>query len=91
MTDQELRTKFDNESNCYADCNEVVLAMDGGAAIAFAKSYAAAENQRLRDMLKSIIQHADTPAMDDPMFRNFARANAQDVLNQEGGGNDCIN
>lgn len=46
MNEQELRIKFDNESNCYADCNEVVLAMDGGAAIAFAKAYADARESK---------------------------------------------
>jgi len=50
-----------------------------------AKAYAKAENQRLRDMLKAIIDHSNEPAMDDALFRKFARSNAMDVLNQKVG------
>lgn len=83
MTEQEaiqyIWEEFHPDSDSYATFCEVVSNA--------LKSYAAAENQRLRDMLKAIIDHADQPAMDDALFRKFARANAQDVLNEEGGDN----
>jgi len=51
-----------------------------GSVMNAAKAYAKAENQRLRDMLKAIINHSNESAMDDALFRKFARSNAMDVL-----------
>ena len=42
------------------------------------------ERDELRAMLETIIDHADEPAMDDALFRKFAKSNAQETLNEIG-------
>ena len=59
MTAKELRQKFRNTFNCYADSDNVVMAMDEDAAIEFAEAYAKEENEanekqiaELKELLK---------------------------------------
>lgn len=40
LTEEQLKQEFRNQSNCYVDADDVLMAMDEAAAITFAKSVA---------------------------------------------------